>query len=955
MYHFLQFKPNKKEAWRMYDERQLSDLEQPPAFITVLKVDQDPENFAENGEDPLDHVKYMGPMYLDFDGPELDVVLDDVREVLIKLTKKLDIEKSYIHCWLSGQKGVHLTIPARVFGLKNPVKALPLIYREIAAHLKVEHLDMSVYSAGRGRMWRCENIARPGAGTFKVGVTFDELMNMDSEMYATMVAQPRPPMSLSEPSDSVIFPKAESLLKTARAAAQKRVRAMKGSSVVPKDKLRELEEIPGCVQKLLTEGDCPSSNWNQAAMQVAAYIAARYERAESEEYTSKVVEPFVKNVESSTRPTIKERRKHVEDMLNRAFSGRIKFLPGPLISVIEKPCGDCIVCRGDFEAMDKTEGEDVDYHDKRTGIAAMKDGYALLTDSGNRKLTTFTFWPHTEVFDLEDISGEQVAFKESPRQSYIGLLIDDKGDRWEEFEIPESSWGAKRSLISTTSGIGSATVVASDADIQPILRAIQELGERRAKSEGREIEKMVRTQLCGVLFDRRKDTVVAHYVEDAGSSTSSGKVSRYFYSGDPKQSPKLLTEDYPYEDGDTDLEQAIYHLCNVNEPHNVAAIMGWFVACHFREHIQFNEVQFPLLNISGNASAGKTSLAILMSYLNGMDYTKADFMNVEVSTIYPLIRFVSSSSTVPRLVEEVNPSNMAAGQYGKILGILKAAWNRAPVPRGRIVDKGVSVTTDRVSSPIVYTSEQTATVPSLRSRTVEVKLTSKALTNPAYRNHYAEASRLRFSLMRMAKALVTVAVNLKPSEVLEVFDTAGRYVPDSIGPRPKWGYQTALAGLHLMGMTMDKYKLNGRGHVDKLYDALADYLQDNAGEMEKEKSVSEVDRVLASMNQLADDQEDKATALRPGHHYWRKGDMLYLVIAASLPRYCRYAKILGDTPVIKEARQMTSLLEGEVYFDRKEAHPYKEGVDVHVLSIEGLRKKGTTLTNFQDGTEPEEN
>jgi hypothetical protein len=343
-----------------------------------------------------------------------------------------------------------------------------------------------------------------------------------------------------------------------------------------------------------------------------------------------------------------------------------------------------------------------------------------------------------------------------------------------------------------------------------------------------------------------------------------------------------------------------------------------------------------------------------MSFLNGMDYGKADFMNVEVSSLYPLIRFVASSSTVPRLVEEVNPSNMAAGQYGKILGILKAAWNRAPVPRGRIVDKGVSVTTDRVSSPIVYTSEQTATVPSLRSRTVEVKLTSRALTNASYRSHYAEASRMRFALLRMAKALVTMAVNLKPSEVLEIFEGAGRYVPDSIGPRPKWGYQTALTGLHLMAIAMDRYNLNGRDHVDGLFDALADYLQDNAGEMEKEKSTSEVDRVLSSMNQLADEQEDKATGLRPGHHYWRKGDQLFLVIASCLPRYCRYAKVLGDTPVIKEARQMTSLLEGEVYFDRKERHPYKEGVDVHVINMDAIRKKGTTLTNFQDETEPEE-
>ena len=952
MYHFLQFKPNAKEPWRLYDERQLSGLEQPPAFMTVLKVDQDPENFAENGEDPLDHVKYMGPMYFDFDGPDLDAVLESVRTVLTHLTKKLDIDKSFIHCWLSGKKGVHVTVPARVFGLKAPVKALPLIYREVAETMKVEHLDMVVYSAGRGRMWRCENIQRP-TGTFKVGVTYDELVDMDSEQYATLVAQPRPSMALNEPSDSVIFPKAEALFKAARIRAAKRVKAMKSSVVVPKEKLQALTEVPGCIQKLITEGDSPESNWNQAAMQVAAYVAARYERDDADEYTADIVEPFVTNVESSARPSAKERRKHVEGMLNRAFTGRLKFLPGPLIATIGKPCGHCIICRGDVESPEQRGSDDEDDFDPRTSIRAATIGYFLENEGSGRKLTTFTFWPHTEVYDLEDVSADQVLFKESPRRAYIGKLIDDLGQVVEDHEMPEEAWSSKRSLISAISGRNSATVTASDADIQNLLRAVQELGRRKAEQQGKEIEKMVRTQLCGVLLDRRRDKVVAHYVEDAGSCTSAGKVSRYYYNGDPKQSPKLLSEDYPYED-DTDLEEAIFHLTKVNEAHSIGAVIGWHVACHFREHIQFNEVQFPLLNISGNASAGKTSLAILASFLNGMDYGKADFMNVEVSTIYPLVRFVSSSSTVPRLVEEVNPANIGVGMYGKILGILKAAWNRAPVPRGKLSEKGVGISADRVSSPIVYTSEQTATVPSLRSRTVEVKLTSKALMNDQYRFHYAEAAKRRHALMRMAKALVTKAVNMAPEQVLEVFDSTAHLVPDSIGPRPKWGYQTALTGLALLAKTMDDYEVKGREHVDELFNALSGFLSSNAGEMEKEKSISEVDRVLSTLNQMAEDPDDRQTGLRAGDHYWRQGNSLFLVISSCLPRYCRYAKTLGDIPVIKEARQMTSLLEGEVYFDRREQHPHKEGVDVHVINLSAVRSKGTPLTNFQDDTEPAE-
>lgn len=952
MYHFLQFNPNKKEAWRLYDEKQLPDLPQPPAFITVLKVDQDPENYAENGEDPLDHVKYLGPMYFDFDGPDIDEVLESVRTVLDTLTRKLDIGKDFIHCWLSGQKGVHITIPEQVFGVKAAMKALPLIYREVAATFKAPCLDMSVYSAGRGRMWRCENIARPTTGTFKVGTTVDELMDMDSQQYEVLVAAARPPLARATPHKTVVHPRAESLFKTAKAAANQRIKAMKSSTVVPKEVLREFGETPGCIKRLIIEGDCESSNWNQAAMQVAAYVAARYERSEEAEYTADIVDVFIENVESSSRPSAKERRKHVQEQLNRAFTGRLKFLPGPLIATIGTPCGACPICRSDL-AEDPADNEaKADAYDSDMRIRAAAQGYLHITDNGVRHLTTFTFWPHTEIHELEDVStGEHSAYRESARKAMVGTLVDDEGVEVRDLEVDESAWKSRRGLMDAFTGYGTAVVLCSDADTQRLLKAVRQIA--RNKAPDKELEKMVRTHLCGMLFDRQKGKIVPHYVEDAGACSSHGTHSKYFYAGDPKQSPKLLEESYPFVD-DTELEEAIYHLCNINLPESVAAVLGWHVACHFREHIQIHEAQFPLLNISGNASAGKTSMAIAMSFLNGMDYEKSDFLNVEVSTIYPLIKFVSSSSTVPRLVEEVNPTNMAAGMYSKVLGIFKAAWNRAPVPRGKILDKEVKVSNERVSSPIVYTSEQTATVPSLRSRTVEVKLTARALSEAKYRDHYKEARKKRFALLRMAKALVTKSLSTSPAEVQRIFEDMKKFVPDRLGPRPQWSYQTVMTGLQLLVDTMDQYQVSGSEHVSALLDSLKSHLQDNAGEMEKEKSVSEVDRVLATMNLLAEEPDDRTTGLRAGDHYWRQGNSLFLVIASALPRYCRYSKALGDVPVIKEARQMTSLLEGEVYFDRKEQHPTREGVEVHVINLEALRTKGTSLTNFQDGTEPSE-
>ena len=941
MYHFLQFRADKKEAWRFHDQRQLSQLEKKPAFITVLAVDQDPEVFAENGEDPIDHVKYFGPMYWDFDGPDINAVLDDVRKVLDWLHARLDINKQFIHCWLSGQKGVHITVPAEVWGVRTPVKALPLTYREIAAHCPVETLDTGVYSCGRGRMWRCEGVPRPGSGRFKVGVTYDELMDMDEGQYDVLVAAARPPLAIETPAKSLIFPKAEALAKTAKAMANKKLRALKNAKTFPIEELKQIEGVPGCIQKLITEGDCVESNWNQAAMQVAAYVAARYEHSEDSVYLAEIVQPFVKNVDSSSRPTEKERLKHVKEQLNRAFSGRIKFSMGPLISVLGKPCGSCPLCRADL-AADSPHKADQGYCEL-TKVKVTPAGYFLVGENSMRNLTTFTFTPHTEVRELES---DGQGLRETQRKAMLGTLVDDMGTKFEDFMFPESAWGSRKELISLTKGHGTSTVHCSDAEVQKLLRAVIGLA-------GSELEKMTRTPVCGIILEETKRGIVPHYIEASGSYTQHNLPSRFQYSGDRNKSPDLLSESYPFID-DEELEQTFVHLLRVNTPEVVAPVLGWTVACHFREQIQMETSQFPLLNLSGSSSAGKSSLAFLVLLLSGMDYGKGDFVNTEVSTIYPLIKEVTSSTTVPRLIEEVNPSMMPFQIYNKVLGILKASWNRAGIPRGTISGKEVRVTTDQVSSPIVFTSEQAPTMPAVKTRSVEVKLTGKALRDPNYVSNYKKAMKTRKSLLRMAKALVTKSLNTSNDAVMQRLESFDSMVPDSIGPRPKFGIQVVLFGLEMLAETMDEFKVHGSSDVRELINLYKDHLQMNYSRMEKEKSVSEVDRVLACFDLMAAEREEGGMSLVPGTHYWRKGDQLYLDLTMAMPRYCRFAKSMGDTPVIRDSRQMASLLDGEIYMERVEQHPHKPGVSIYVISIAKIAGKGTNLTNFQNNTEAEE-
>lgn len=946
MLKYLQFRPDKKESWHLYEEEQVDKLGKRPAFLSVLSVDQDVDEL----EDSFGVVKYSGPMYFDIDNKDdLDAAIASAKELIEKL-EALGIDESYIHCWLSGGKGFHITVPGKIFGLKRPLKHLPRIYGEIAKELHVEHLDMGVYSEGKGRLWRCEHVPRPGSGTYKVSTTVDEIQDMDAEMYEALVANDRVSAPLAQPPGNLEVPQAINVFKKARKSANAIVKALSSAKVVPSEDLRKLEYTPGCVKKLIEDGDCAESNWNQAAMQVGAWVAARYTRKEKEEYERDVVEPFVCNVSSSSRPTEKERRKHVNEQISRAFQGRTKFFVGPLIRTIGTPCSNCPVCREDIgfsEEEGSVEGFGDELFDESSKIMETSSGYVKRSDNGSRVLTSFIFSPEKEVRNLEEV-GEDGELSETSRVALIGTLYAKGGRKQHDFEIPETAWASKKELITLVNGNSVAAYYGTDADLQYLYTAIIGFSDRRHDGE---LPIMTQTKICGIYLERRGKKVLTHYIEaDTSIMPSPGAkgvtTSRFRYNGAKSQSPSLIDEAYPTP-GDTELKETLWNLFRVNTPVAVAKMVGWFCACHMREHIHEEIPQFPLLNIWGNASAGKTMSAFLMAHLNGMDYqNKAEPLNMENATIHPLLKYLTSSTTVPRLVEEVNESMMNRSNYMRTLGLFKAAWNRSTAPRGRIGSAGID--NNRVSSPIVYVSEQRTTKPAMRNRTIEVMLTADGRETGNRSDHFEKASDGRHSLFRAAKAMLQLVLGETPKDIINRVRAEAPNIPNPrMDARPKFSAQVALAGLKLFEDAMRNCGVDISEDIKMLRDAMIKDMDDNSVKQEIEKRTSEVDRVLMAWDQMAGDPTD-STGLRHDEHYTRIGNKLKLNIQASMTRYRRWCRGIGEPPAISDAGQLAELMEGERYFERIEQTDDERAAPLHVINLDRLRANGQTLYNFTD-------
>ena len=142
-----------------------ADCKKPPAgakFSTILMINKNDKS-------------YYGPLYLDFDykpdenetekeaEKRINAVLDEVRVAINILCQNYDVDQNDIFLWFTGSAGFHLLIPPQVFGAEAHAH-LPRIYKKLVDKIFPEsvfkYIDRRVYSEGKGRMWRIQNIRR---------------------------------------------------------------------------------------------------------------------------------------------------------------------------------------------------------------------------------------------------------------------------------------------------------------------------------------------------------------------------------------------------------------------------------------------------------------------------------------------------------------------------------------------------------------------------------------------------------------------------------------------------------------------------------------------------------------------------------------------------------------------------------------------------------------------------
>lgn len=134
-----------------------------------------------------------GDLYLDFDDiNDFTHVKADALTALSYLKIVYHISENQVKIYYSGNKGVHIIVPAKILGVE-PMPLLNGVFKTIALSIKSftpnKTVDTQIYD--NKRMFRIPNTIHEKSKLYKIPITPEELRNLSEEQIKLLAQRPR--------------------------------------------------------------------------------------------------------------------------------------------------------------------------------------------------------------------------------------------------------------------------------------------------------------------------------------------------------------------------------------------------------------------------------------------------------------------------------------------------------------------------------------------------------------------------------------------------------------------------------------------------------------------------------------------------------------------------------------------------------------------------------------------
>ena len=913
MFFFYQ-RSGGEEQWHsaLSEHRQKVIAEIHPAFVTVLDVDALPEDGWSREE--YGKLKYKGPFYADFDGETLDDTLPNFKLFLAKL-KEQGVELEALRLYATGGRGFHIEVPDEILMPKVPrggITLLPSIYKEVAFELIVETLDMRVYSARKGRMWRTAGVQRDNKA-FKVPLTLDEALNITVDNYKELCSQPRPEPQRGKPrlalGMAAMFAKAqakmtEAVKRTTKTAAQ-------DTALLAKFK----GNFPPTVGKVMRgEGLLHGIGFQKIAMQLA--ITANALGKTADELVA-ACEDLVKGHQSDSQRynSPRKRKEELRRMWdytheNPAYSfsaGGIKSLLEPDqyatdLDLVDRS-KDGYVWDGETdEQLTEEEAAEIALADRgqAAGLVVRKTGTYVRTNDGLKALSHVALIKPMRLISSED-------------SLHIGFECDVflRGKRHSKAMLPVDAFKSRAAIHGAFSAYG-GTFLGNDIQAGALMTIL----DHSAKEAKRDVFVVHREGLDLVQSPLHQDEVKLDTVWAAPSGVWGGS-DEVIYRYQPKlvTSPVYHTDIHlcrPLEDS-ADVRAWLSALMRMNSDITVAQMLGWFVSCLHKQYYQRAFNQFPLLHPNGAAGTGKTATTSLLGRLFH-NTTRPQVMSCSssASTPFMLKGAWTNSASIPLILDEYKPSELGPVRTDLLLQLFRISYNQGlggsgGVSRGNGNGSYRDVTQYAYSAPVAFMGESQEMQTAIVQRSLPVAFTPSG--KDAHSPEFAIAEAGADYLPQLGNALLKMAmqetVDTRRAAVQPYMEQLRSTLDKHVHIRQVYNLSVVLAGLDFLDGTLRAIFGDAfRGDIDRLKDAVFTNKSDVAVQ-----AVNETAKVLNDLSLMSRTEEPGSEfAIREGYEYVIGDGYIEILLRESFVKYFAWCKRKGFSPLFSSVEAFTGAL-----------------------------------------------
>lgn len=211
----------------------------------------------------VNEANLYGNFYLDFDSEDdFEIARRDALNAIWYLEQKhrYNIPKDFMRIFFSGKKGLHIVIPAQIFGVepdKNLNEYYKLMAQDIASVIESDTIDQRIYD--RRRLFRIQNSVHASTGLYKVPLTYFELSRFT---YDEIKEKAKSPIEIK-------YPKSE-ILDKANREYRRHIERWNNRYKEKFDKKKNFESkpldfTPACIQELIQNGPVKGKRNNTAA------------------------------------------------------------------------------------------------------------------------------------------------------------------------------------------------------------------------------------------------------------------------------------------------------------------------------------------------------------------------------------------------------------------------------------------------------------------------------------------------------------------------------------------------------------------------------------------------------------------------------------------------------------------------------------------------------------------